>query len=80
MHAYDQRRFARRFTDRIGCARRGHSWRTAEVALGETTLWRGECFRCGSIGRIHRAEHRHAEQADRAPAADRQYSGRRSAR
>lgn len=66
MHANGGKGFARRFADRIDCARRGHAWGTAEVTLGEFSLLRGECTRCGAIGRVRQAEHRDVETTSRA--------------
>jgi hypothetical protein len=65
MHANGNRGLARRITDRLDCTRSGHEWATAEVTLGEISLVRGECARCGAIGRVHEA-FRHVETTSRA--------------
>ena len=67
MHAETHRGLARRFADRIDCVRHGHTWTTTELALGELSLLRSECARCGRLGRVHRGR-RHVETTSRSVA------------
>src|SRR4051795_10465276 len=47
------RQLARRLADRIACLRRGHAWETIDVKLGEVSLLRTDCTRCGQVGPLH---------------------------
>jgi len=60
------RGLARRFADRMYCVRQGHAWKTSELTLGEVSLLRSDCARCGHVGRVHRAAHRDVEPTNRA--------------
>jgi hypothetical protein len=68
MHADTNRRPIMAIAGRINCIRRGHAWKATHVTLGATSLLRSECGRCGQIGRVHQAEHRHVETAARTTA------------
>jgi len=63
-------RFARRLADRIGCVRRGHAWETIEVTLGELSLLRTDCTRCGQVGPLHGAPITSSPRDDRCVGAD----------
>ena len=60
------RGFARRLADRIACVWRGHAWKTTEVTLGEPSLLRTDCARCGQTGPVHGTEHRSVATTSRA--------------
>lgn len=67
MCADADRGMARRFADRMYCVRQGHAWETSELTLGEVSLLRSDCARCGQVGRVHSAAHRDVQQTN--PAA-----------
>ena len=56
MHAESDRGLARRFADRVYCVRQGHVWEATELAVGELSLLRSDCARCGQVGRVHSTE------------------------
>ena len=66
MHSDAKRGLTRRLADRIDCFRHGHAWTTIELAVGEVSLLRTDCARCGRIGPLHGTEHRTVRTTDRA--------------
>jgi hypothetical protein len=56
MCAAADRGLARRFADRMYCVRQGHAWETSELTVGEVSLLRSDCARCGQVGRVQSAE------------------------
>jgi hypothetical protein len=68
MHT-DEKGLTRRLADRVYCVRQGHAWETTESTLGEVSLLRSDCARCGQIGRVHSAQQRDVETTSRAVVA-----------